>query len=495
MPPRDWQVEAYRKAQSYFNAADPAPAIISAIMGAGKSLLISEIAGNVVLKPGEVVVVSTSTQHLVDDIQKSIAHRCGRARSVGWYYGRKKRLGDVVVACTPSVAKLARLLEEKGRTVRLWIADECHRTEADSVLSAFTTLNPDHALGLTATPFRADRQETISLFDKVLYRYGVASAKADGVVVDWKIVHSQSGGNLDDVCCDLIREADGPGLANSTGIADAEAFAQKLTKHGVASAAVHSKLHPRKIRRILDELRDGKLHCVVHVNILTEGANFPFLRWLCLRRQVGSRVRFVQEIGRLLRSHPGKDLATFYDPHDLFGNFRLSYEEALGEAPEKPEWEGPVRPAVFAERIADADPAVAVAYIESAIRALCVSADVVGMMGKRKILPKVERLRPSTPIQRVSLTSGVGKVSMHAPAGWRACLEQIAEHPHYVRFGFAADLLRCIEGIRARGCWPPVGDGGEIQAVVDTTEMLVGDGQMVFSAAMGAERPSAGGEK
>lgn len=76
-------------------------------------------------------------------------------------------------------------------------------------------------------------------------------------------------------------------------------------------------------------MRKGYLDCLVHVDMLAEGVNLPWLRWLCCRRAVGSKVRFAQEVGRVLRSHPGKEYATIFDPHDLFGCFHLDDNAVL----------------------------------------------------------------------------------------------------------------------------------------------------------------------
>ena len=42
-------------------------------------------------------------------------------------------------------------------------------------------------------------------------------------------------------------------------------------------------------------------------------------------------MRFIQEVGRVLRCHPGKEFATIFDPHDLFSKFGLSSPEKIGE--------------------------------------------------------------------------------------------------------------------------------------------------------------------
>ena len=427
-------------------------------MGAGKSLLIEEICATARLAREEIVVVSTSTQHLVEDLAAALRARCRSARSVGFWYGRKKRLGDVVVSCYDSTAALAAKLKAAGKTVALWVADECHRTECTTVLRAHKMLGPAHALGLTATPFRADaRWESISLFDRILYRYTAAQAQKDGVVVPWRIVHSGTGGELDEVCLEMVREATGPGLANAVDIADAEGFAKRLTAVGVPAKPVHSRQKRHTQKRVIADLRDGKLRCIVHVNMLSEGANFPWLRWLCLRREVESRVRFVQEVGRLLRSHPGKTEAVFYDPHDLFGSFSLSYAEALGEPPEKPEYEGVLpQPAQIAARVRDADDAVALAWIESVVRSHVVAAETEGLPLKRRILRKAERLVPATPLQRAALATTIQSMNGTVPEGWKECLAALTGRVDALRFGFAADLLAVLDAAKMTRTWPVV---------------------------------------
>jgi hypothetical protein len=65
--------------------------------------------------------------------------------------------------------------------------------------------------------------------------------------------------------------------------------------------------------------------------MLAEGFDCPQIRYLVMRRNVGSRVRFAQEVGRGLRACEGKDKCFLFDPHDLFLTHDLSFEACLGE--------------------------------------------------------------------------------------------------------------------------------------------------------------------
>jgi hypothetical protein len=124
---------------------------------------------------------------------------------------------------------------------------------------------------------------------------------------------------------------DGPGVVSALNIQDAETYANYLSDNGVPAKSIHSGMRKDLRQSLLQELEAGSLKCLVHVSLLAEGVDMPWLRWLCLRRPVGARVRFVQEVGRVLRCNPGKEFAYIIDPHDLFGTHSLSNPEKLGE--------------------------------------------------------------------------------------------------------------------------------------------------------------------
>ncbi len=481
--PRRWQPEAMDAIQSHMTQDNPEPVVISAIMGAGKSMLIEELCACAELYKSQVVVVSTSTQDLVEDLHKNIRIRCGSKYSVGVWYGRKKKLGRVIVTCNPSVGSLAEKLRSVNCSVALWIADEVHRSETASVLNAHACLAPAHAVGMTATPFRSDGFESITLFKKLIYRYGVSDAQKDKVIVPWRIVnYDGDSDDLDKACIEMIRQTQGPGLVNASNIEDANAYAKLLSDSGIPTKSIHSKQSSDARRKILQNLKEGFLRCVIHINLLTEGANYPWLRWLCLRRQVDAKVRFVQEIGRLLRSDSGKEEAIFLDPHDLFGSFHLTYAEALGEAPIRPEWEGALLPPEeMAERIMNSDPPVAMAWIESLIRSLAVAADAMGLLKSRKLIKKADRLKPSTDLQRCGLTMSITTIGELIPQGWIQCLDTISNTPGSLRFGFAADLLALLDGVKRSRKWPLVDSTGRISAAVGDAYITEPNGQMAVN--------------
>ena len=326
--PRKWQKEALPIAIDALRAGKKP--IISAIMGAGKSVLLAELAYQALnkLRPDYKVVVVAPRQNLIRQLSKTIKVRCGE-ENVGCYYAEEKDLDKCIIVTTyvsaPTIAKQI--------NVAMLIGDEVHGTEAEHFKNSYEHLNPACAIGFTATPYRSDENETLSLWDEVIYRYTAGDALSDGVIVPWKLVHWDGTGSsqTDLVCLNLIRKMDGPGVVSALNIQDAETYANYLSDNGVPAKSIHSGMRKDLRQNLLQQLENGTLKCLVHVSLLAEGVDMPWLRWLCLRRPVGARVRFVQEVGRVLRCNPGKEFAYIIDPHDLFGTHSLSNPEKLGE--------------------------------------------------------------------------------------------------------------------------------------------------------------------
>jgi len=338
-PPRKWQKEALPKIIEAIRQGEKP--ICCAIMGAGKSVLIAELCARALpkLKMNARIVVCAPRQSLVRQLSATIEARL--KIPVGQYYTSSKTTATkVIVACNASAQTLAQQLRDEETFVAMLIGDEVHGTESDGFKDAWAMLDPRCAVGFTATPYRSNEQETLSLWTTIAYSYGVGEALQDGVIVPWKLAHWMGTGTneIDAVCIQMIQahhkvHGKQPGLVSSLSIEDAEAFVEKLNNAGIKAAAVHSRIPKEDQERIMRrDLKDGFLDCIVHVSMLSEGVDLPYLRWMCLRRPVGARVRFVQEVGRVLRSHPNKEFATIMDPHDLFGRHSIQNLEAIGEA-------------------------------------------------------------------------------------------------------------------------------------------------------------------
>tara|TARA_R110000822_G_scaffold199060_3_gene336985 strand:- start:761 stop:2284 length:1524 start_codon:yes stop_codon:yes gene_type:complete len=333
--PREWQEEALPIVINAIKSGMRRP-VISAIMGAGKSILISELAYQALqnLKPNHKIIICAPIKDLINQLSKTVSLRCGD--NVGKFFSDGKDPSKKIIVTTfASSLKLALLLSESGQKVSMLIGDEIHGTETDHFKDAFEIYAPACAVGFTATPFRSDEKETLSIWDQVVYAYSAKQALRDKVIVPWKLVHWNGLGSddTDEVCLNMIQsmKETGPGVVNALNIQDAVEYSMYLDANGIPSGTIHSGMDQEHKDLTLKLLKDGTIACVVHVSMLAEGVDLPYLMWSVLRRPVGARVRFVQEVGRPLRSFPGKKIVLIGDPHDLFSKFSLANPEKLGE--------------------------------------------------------------------------------------------------------------------------------------------------------------------
>lgn len=336
--PRDWQAEALPVALEALRSGRRS--LVQAMMGAGKSVFLTELTRLLVavdMGADEVVVVSTPTQDLTRQLHTTLAARLGE-RTCAQYFADRKALSRVIVVCHASMPAALEAIHADGRAVGAWIADEAHKTQAADILTWAEAAQPRLRLGVTATPWRGSRSEPLTLWDEIIYRYGPAEALRDRVVVPWRVVRWEGAEvGEDEATLELIEHAEGPGVVSAYSIDDAEAFAARLRATWGAAAAIHSRQSLTERAALLERLRVGELRALVHVALLSEGVDLPWLRWIALRRRVGSRTRFPQEVGRALRSAPGKEYATIYDPHGLFDSMELTIEDVLlGVEPDAP---------------------------------------------------------------------------------------------------------------------------------------------------------------
>jgi superfamily II DNA or RNA helicase len=412
--PRDWQFYALPEIVKHLKAGKKP--IVSATMGAGKSVVIAELCWMALqkLKPDRRIIVAAPRQHLVKQLAATIGKRCGEEK-VGCFFTHAKETNrPIIVCCFASAAKLSIILTDIN--ISMLIGDEVHGTESDHFKDAYKKLVPACAVGFTATPFRSNKNQTLTLWDSVAYRYTTKDALEDGVIVPWKLVH-WDGDNfkaeqVDEICLSLIKKyGRGCGIVNATSIEDAKGFAAFLRANNVSAKCVHSGLSAEEQHKRIEQLRIEAIQVIVHVNMLSEGVDFPFLRWLCMRRPVGARVRFCQEVGRVLRSHPGKKEAIIMDPHDLFNQHGLIYQEALGELliEKSPDEEMLAKLDIEAEDLMEEfktmRPAVAVGNIESWVRGIITAMRANGLAKPPYQEPQVEETNSENKPTKKQLTT------------------------------------------------------------------------------------------
>ena len=342
---RAWQRGALMQVTGH---TAPDAGLITATMGAGKSIAIALLCAGWTGR----VVVTTPTIALTEQLRGTIASVCGEA--IGAYYTHDRRIERITVCCLASAEKLAG--EWAAGSDTLLICDEAHRTERASVKVLVEAIGAVRRVGFSATPYQADPNGRLSLWTHEAYRYTVAQAVADGALVPMRLMlpratelrRDEMGRvDADDWIAELVPKLTGPGVISARDIADAEGYAAELCAAGVAAEALHSRMSRKASRAAVERLESGETKALVHCHMLSEGVDFPWLRWLVLRHPRGSRVEFAQEIGRVLRSNPGKGYGVVVDPWEKTLEHELQDVAAIGDAIERTTTPGQVEDEVL----------------------------------------------------------------------------------------------------------------------------------------------------
>lgn len=328
--PREWQKKVFKEIVEEYSKKKPENCIVNAIMGSGKTEVIAEVCARIVLKKNEVVAVTTDTQRLVEDIYKTIRKKM--PDKVGMYYAYDKAIRPITIICNKSFPAFLKELKKQKKKLVFVNVDEAHHSEATD-FKKYLKKQKCPFLGYTATAFRTKTDEALTLFTRIIYKYGVSDAIRDKVIVDWVIRNNKYEGLTNrEISVKMIKKEKGIGVANADNIDDALSFTRYLKKNGIKAVCIHYRLRKAEKDQILEDFSEGKIKCLVHINMLKAGVDFPFIKWSLLRKHVTSRIRFIQEVGRPLRCYKDKDEAIFLDPHDHFGKFNITQEEALGGA-------------------------------------------------------------------------------------------------------------------------------------------------------------------
>jgi superfamily II DNA or RNA helicase len=471
--PRRWQAECLPIITRHYSQPAASPGMVRAVTGSGKSLLIAQLCNCATGR----VIVTTSTRPLVRQLRQTIAHFSGGNKTVGAYFTDSKHTQtDVIVVCNDSIAELARRIPPPAFT----ICDEAHTTQADTVKDAIAALNCPLRLGVSGTPFRSRHSESLQLFETLLYDFGPHQALADGVVVPMKIIPWTGSPNTstDDAVLQMLSIAHGPGIVDASNVEDAEQFSRRLNQSGIPAASIHYRTSDSEQYQRIKALKEGRLKAVVQINMLTEGADFPWLQWGCFRRNVESRVRFLQYLGRFLRVSPGKTHATIYDPNDLCDTFRITYEAALGAEPSEDEILEELidlPPDALAEALSrDVPEAVALEVFECELRRLVLACDFAGMCPDRPLKKKESRSKSASRLQIIAVNEFYRTAKDYIPQSWGTFIQMTVAHAGRINASACADLSCVLNSIAKAKRFPPIDAEGRISTSGESKRIVRG---------------------
>ena len=464
-PPRAWQAEALPVVMDAIRRDERG--VVCVATGGGKSILQAELAWLALPKAqatGRVVVVVAPRQALVEQLAATLSDRCGADKVGRFYAKRREEDRTILVACGASLERLHLALALADKRVLLLIVDECHGSESPTLRAIIPAMDPARMVGFTATAYRSDEREALGLFDRLLYRYTYDDALRDGVLVPYVVLNWDGTGtpDTDEACLRMIKEsARGPGIVSAQSILDAEQYSAYLSERGVPARPIHSQQSQAERDELLEQLRVGTLRTLVHVSLLAEGVDLPWLRWICLRRPVGARVRFVQELGRVLRvvspyeSWSAQDAALWgdkrcaviLDPHNLLGRMGLAHVERLGEVEREEEARAAARgsKSELAQRVAELPPPVAVSEAAAWAQRLLLQMQGEGLAQAYVATVARRESRPSE--VQLALLRKIGVMTRYLPEAARPTVKALIARAESLTWGEVSDVISVLQGV------------------------------------------------
>lgn len=229
------------------------------------------------------------------------------------------------------------------------VVDEFHHAAADSYARALEQLRPRFLLGLTATPFRSDNRDLLSLcHGNVAYQVGLFEAIGFGWLVPF---HYFGVADVVEYSDDLLTPSRTYDVGRLTlrfntqervnlaieqfrthpskaaigfciSIEHADFMARSFKAAGIAANAVHSG--PTSIPRAeaVNALMAGDSRILFTVDLFNEGIDIPPVDLVMFLRPTESMTVFLQQLGRGLRLSDGKEFLTVLD---FIGNYRNAH--------------------------------------------------------------------------------------------------------------------------------------------------------------------------
>jgi DNA repair protein RadD len=211
----------------------------------------------------------------------------------------------------------------------LVIPDEAHHTPADSQQALLANYEHAHFLGLTATPQRGDGRGLGAVFNALVTGPSIRELTDLGHLVPLDIIGPDKEAASRTIAHDPVRayletkiqmpdgritEARGRrAVVYAATVRQAQDFAAAFNRAGIPAESVEGNTAADKRRYVLSEVSRGGLLVVVNCQVLTEGWDAPALEVCILARRVGTAGLYLQMVGRVLRSNPGKSRALLLD--------------------------------------------------------------------------------------------------------------------------------------------------------------------------------------
>ncbi|MCK5785699.1 MAG: DUF3427 domain-containing protein [Candidatus Sabulitectum sp.] len=254
--------------------------------------------------------------------------------SVGKYTAKSKDIdADLLFASIQTIGKMNHLRKFPEDYFDYIVVDEFHHAAARTYQKLLAHFSPRFLLGLTATPDRTDQADILSLCDNNLviqndlfdsirmhllcpFHYnGIADSSVDYQEIPWRNGKFDPE-KLDNKLATVARanhilrvwkeKKQAKTLAFCVSTKHSDFMAEFFSQNGISASSVHSKSSVRR-NEALQMLRDGRIEVLFSVDLFNEGVDLPEIDTVLMIRPTESKILFLQQLGRGLRTNVGKN--------------------------------------------------------------------------------------------------------------------------------------------------------------------------------------------
>lgn len=216
--------------------------------------------------------------------------------------------------------------------------DECHHVAAGTWMSVFENFRTSYHIGLTATPERLDGRGLRPPFEEMVLGPPVGWLIENGYLSDY-VMYAPSSPDLSGVgtlAADFNQKAAAEAMRRGHITGDAikhyqdRAYGKRAAvfcvtiEHsmdtvrqfkdaGIPAAHIDGKMSTHHRDAVIEAFRQGRIKVLSNVALVGEGFDLPAMEAVILLRPTQSLGLYLQQVGRALRPHEGKDRAIILD--------------------------------------------------------------------------------------------------------------------------------------------------------------------------------------
>lgn len=336
---RDYQVEGNERVRAAHARGVIRPAVVLPT-GGGKTVMFADLARAAVEDGGRALVLVHRDELIRQTVNK--VHLMAPKAPVGVVKAGENDTDKAVV-----VASIQTLARENRRTqlppFGLVVVDECHHAVASTYVDTLTHVGSFEkvpTVGFTATLARSDKLHLGDVWEDVVFKRDILWMIRQGYLCDVsgltvevpdfdldevrKTGSDYSDNSLGDALLDSSagqrifdawkeHASTRPTVLFAPTVASTQMFADVFNENGVATECVFGSTKPEERQAIFRRFRKGETKVLANCMVLTEGWDEPSASCAIIARPTKSAPLYIQMVGRILRTFPGKANALVLD--------------------------------------------------------------------------------------------------------------------------------------------------------------------------------------